>query len=72
MEASARMGMVTMDRALLALYQAGELRKAKDRLLEVVEIDPNDSAAHVFLARIDHYEREGLPKNWKGVQEFAH
>lgn len=56
----------------LALYQAGELRKAKDRLLEVVEIDPNDSAAHVFLARIDHYEREGLPKNWKGVQEFAH
>ena len=56
----------------LALYQAGELRKAKDRLLEVVEIDPNDSAAHVFLARIDHYEREGLPKNWMGVQEFAH
>ena len=56
----------------LALYQAGQLRKARERLLEVIEIDPDDEAAHVFLGRIDRFEREGLPKNWTGVQEFAH
>ncbi len=56
----------------LALYQAGQLVKARERFAEVIKLDPNDKAAHVFLGRIERYEQEGLPKGWSGVQEFAH
>jgi two-component system sensor histidine kinase ChiS len=56
----------------LSLYQSGRLADATQIFQQVQKLDPDDRAAQVFLGRIEHFEKNGLPEGWTGVQEFAH
>jgi len=56
----------------LSLYQNGRLAEAGQILQQVQNLDREDRAAQVFMRRIEHFEQNGLPEGWDGVQEFAH
>jgi two-component system sensor histidine kinase ChiS len=56
----------------LGLYQNAEFDRARHILERVLTIDPDDGAAGVLTHRIDQFMEKGIPKEWAGVQEFAH
>lgn len=54
----------------LDLYQQGQLVQAQACFTHVLNQNPNDKTVRLYLERLQLLQREGLPKNWRGVWEF--
>lgn len=54
------------ERALLH-YHSQEFEKAAAQFHKVLALDPEDRAAHLYMQRIDHFNKFGTPADWEGV-----
>jgi signal transduction histidine kinase/class 3 adenylate cyclase/CheY-like chemotaxis protein len=52
-------------------YLAGEFDAASRALRKVVQQNPDDFTALLFLGKIDGFIRNGIPNDWTGVEKMA-
>ncbi len=52
--------------------RSGALELAYAAFLEVLRADPDDPASVLLASRCQRYQREGLPRDWDGVERLDH
>ena len=52
----------------IELYQHGKFGESQAVFKEVYHMNNQDKVAHVFIEKCSHLLREGIPKNWNGVE----
>lgn len=57
--------------AALSLYREGQFADSHRLLDSQIEANPEDQAAVLLLHRAQHYEREGIPPDWDGVEDIG-
>ena len=50
-----------------ALYQEKDFKEAKNCLKKVLEKDPADKAAEIYLKRSEYFEIHGITPEWEGI-----
>jgi len=48
-------------------YQSGEWEKGKTHFGKVLDLNPEDACAKLYIERCDHLIKNGDPENWDGV-----
>ncbi len=51
-------------------YRTGNLHEAKFSFEQVLEVNPMDKTAKLYLERVQILEEKGVPENWTGVWAF--
>jgi adenylate cyclase len=54
----------------VSLYLTQDFHMAVSCFKEIVEINPYDKAAELYLKRSNYYEKNGVPFDWEGVESF--
>lgn len=54
----------------VSLYLTQDFHNAVNCFLEIVNINPHDKAAQLYLKRCSYYEKHGVPLDWEGVFSF--
>jgi two-component system sensor histidine kinase ChiS len=54
----------------VSLYLTQDFHNAVSCFLEIVNINPHDKAAELYLKRCNYYEKHGVPLDWEGVSSF--
>ena len=52
-------------------YHSEEFQNALVHFQKVLEVDPDDGAAHLYLQRANHYIEYGVPVNWEGIEALT-
>jgi two-component system sensor histidine kinase ChiS len=52
-------------------YHSKEFLAAKDQFQKVLDIDPTDHAAELYIQRVNYYIEYGVPVNWEGVEALT-
>jgi two-component system, sensor histidine kinase ChiS len=52
-------------------YQNRAFAEAKSYFEQVLQLNPADKAASLYLKRITHFTENGVPPNWAGVEELT-
>ncbi len=54
----------------LQFYKDKKFQEAMELFLEIIEINPNDLAAHRYLDRCKKFIELGFPDDWDGIERF--
>lgn len=54
----------------LILFQAADFKNAINFFTKVLKVDPEDTAADLYLKRSEYYKFHGTPPNWAGIIEL--
>jgi two-component system, sensor histidine kinase ChiS len=51
----------------MRLYLRKQFTDAKRCFNAVLQTNPDDEAAHLYVRRCEHFEQDGVPADWEGV-----
>ena len=54
----------------IQLYQNSKFAEASGSFRKVLEENPEDRAAGLYIKRCRSFEKNGIPANWEGVTAF--
>ncbi|MEZ4851736.1 MAG: response regulator [Bacteroidia bacterium] len=54
----------------LDAYLQGDLFLAREAFSQIINQNPNDGPSQYFLNRVITFSEEGLPEDWKGIEEM--
>lgn len=54
----------------LQAYKDGKFTEAIDIFQAVVDANPSDKAAHLYIRRCEQYLDKGYPEDWDGIEKF--
>ena len=55
----------------IRMYQTKDIQNAFDCFKLILEISPNDKAAHLYYNRCSHFHKNGIPEEWDGVSALG-
>ncbi len=54
----------------LLLYSQKKFTQANHIFQEILQINPQDRAAKMYIERCEYYQEHGVPEDWKGIEDF--
>ena len=54
------------------LYKNKRFDEARKEFGNILRVYPEDRVAQIYAERIDHYKKEGVPKDWDGAEPIDH
>jgi two-component system sensor histidine kinase ChiS len=54
----------------IILYNHKEFNQAKQIFQTILQINPQDGAAKMYIDRCEYYQRHGVPEKWSGIEDF--
>jgi two-component system sensor histidine kinase ChiS len=54
----------------LLLYSQKKFIQANRIFQEILQINPQDRAAKMYIERCEYYQEHGVPEDWKGIEDF--
>ena len=54
----------------ILLYNEKEFTQAKNIFQKILQINLQDRAATIYVERCEYYQRQGVPEEWSGIEDF--
>jgi two-component system sensor histidine kinase ChiS len=54
----------------ILLYNEKKFTQAKNIFQKILQINLQDRAATMYVERCEYYQRQGVPEEWSGIEDF--